>query len=211
MLSSAFAPRTACGLFAGDLPGERQRVVERRLADAGGERRGARPRAPSTMRPVNVSSFATSRPTSLGQELGAGHVGDQAPAHLEHRHLHVGRDDADVGAEGDLEPAAEGDAVDGGDDRRRASPATRTPPAGPVGDARRPGGRASRSSTGRADRRRRWPSPGTTRSRDPAQNARPSPDSTTARTAGHRPSAPRPRRRGRRTSRRRARSSSPAG
>ena len=52
-----------------------------------------------------------------GQEQRAGHVGHQAPVDFADGQLGVGMDDADVGAEGDLQPAAEGVTVDGGDHR----------------------------------------------------------------------------------------------
>ena len=48
-----------------------------------------------------------------------GHVGRQAPADLEHRQLGLGVDDADVGAERDLQAATEAVPVHRGDDRHR--------------------------------------------------------------------------------------------
>ena len=53
----------------------------------------------------------------LGQELAAGHVGDQAPPDLQHRHPRVRCHDADVGAERDLQAAAQGVAGHRRDDR----------------------------------------------------------------------------------------------
>ena len=45
------------------------------------------------------------------------HVGDQSPFDLHDRELRIGGDVAKVRAEGDLKPAAKGEAVDRGDDR----------------------------------------------------------------------------------------------
>ena len=72
---------------------------------------------PEKMRAVNVSSLATSTPTQPGQEQRAGHVRHEAPVDLAHRQLGGRVDEADVGAEGDLDAAAEGVAVDGRDHR----------------------------------------------------------------------------------------------
>ena len=69
------------------------------------------------MRAVNVSSLATSAPHQPGEEQRAGHVGHEPPVHLADGQLGVGMDDADVRAERDLHPAAEGVTVHGGDDR----------------------------------------------------------------------------------------------
>ena len=49
----------------------------------------------------------------------AGHVGHQSPVHLAHAELRVGMDDADVGAERDLDATAQRVAVHRGDDRNR--------------------------------------------------------------------------------------------
>ena len=53
----------------------------------------------------------------LGQQLAAGHVGYEAPPDLKHRHPRVRRDDPDVGAERDLQSAAQGIPGHGRDDR----------------------------------------------------------------------------------------------
>jgi len=58
-------------------------------------------------------------PDELGKQLAAGHVRDQAPPDLQHRHPRVRGDDADVGAERDLQPAAQGVPGHGRDDRDR--------------------------------------------------------------------------------------------
>jgi hypothetical protein len=55
----------------------------------------------------------------FGEQLGAGHVRHQAPADLQHRHPRVRGDDADVGAERDLQAAAQGVTGHGRDDRDR--------------------------------------------------------------------------------------------
>ena len=55
----------------------------------------------------------------MPERLGAGHVGDEPPLDLHDRQLGVGRDEADVGGERDLQAAAEGHAVDRGDHRHR--------------------------------------------------------------------------------------------
>ena len=121
-----------------------------------------------------------------GQQPRAGHVGDEAPAHLEHRELGVGGDEADVGAERDLQSTAEARSGDGGDDRD-LEPAPH--PAGLLAEVGLAvaGGHDPRGHVGIAARRA-----GVVRGRpaicwkaarsSPAQNARPSPDSTTART-----------------------------
>jgi len=53
----------------------------------------------------------------LGQQLAAGHVGDQPPLDLEHRQPRVRCDDADVSPESDLQAAAQGVPGHRGDDR----------------------------------------------------------------------------------------------
>jgi len=53
----------------------------------------------------------------VAHDLGAGHVRHQAPLDLHHRHARIRRDVAHVRAEGELEAAAEGDAMHGGDHR----------------------------------------------------------------------------------------------
>ena len=69
----------------------------------------------------------------LGEQLAARHVGHQAPLDLQHRHPCVRRDDADVGAERDLQAAAQRVAGHGRDDRDRdLRPDVRGPlPGGP--------------------------------------------------------------------------------
>ena len=53
----------------------------------------------------------------FAHERNAGHVRDEAPFDLHDREARVRRDVADVGAERDLEAAAERDAMDRDDDR----------------------------------------------------------------------------------------------
>ena len=114
------------------------------------------------------------------EQLGAGHVRDQAPPHLEHRHLHVGSDDPDVRAERDLEPAAERDTVDRRDDRRRDLLPHERRLLARIGDLPASAGRHVLEVATAVTLPSAWNDP---KSR-PAQNARPSPESTTARTAG---------------------------
>ena len=56
------------------------------------------------------------------QDRRARHVRHQAPFDLHDRHPRIRRQQADVGAERELEAAAEGDALDGGDHRHRELP-----------------------------------------------------------------------------------------
>ena len=204
MLSNAFAPLTACGLFDRDLLRQRQGVVERSVADAGGEpdAHGLLAADHATRECQLLGDVETDE---AGQQLRSGHVGDEAPPHLEHRHLHVGRHDADVGAERDLEAATERDAVHRGDHRcGDLLPDERCLLAG-IGDLATASG--NRRGIARAVAP---PSPGTSRSRARRRTPAPPP---TARPLGRtdRPSAPPPSRRVRRTARRRARSSCPGG
>jgi PII-like signaling protein len=75
----------------------------------------------------------------LGQHLAAGHVWHQAPPDLHHRQPRVRRDDADVGAERDLQAAAQRIAGHGRDDRNGdLRPDVRGPLSGGPG---RPGAR----------------------------------------------------------------------
>ena len=116
-----------------------------------------------------------------------GHVGDQAPLDLQHRQLHVGGDEAQVGAQGELEAAAEGHAVHRGDHRDGDLAPDHAGLLRAVRPALRALGReqAAEVVAGcRSARPRPWP--GSLPMSSPAQNARPSPDSTTARTPGSR-------------------------
>ena len=115
-LNSSFAPRTASGLRAAISPASA-------IASSYGSslRRVARPSC--------NASRAVEHPRREDQLLGdvgahevrqherPGHVGHEAPVHLAHRELGVGMDDADVGAERDLDSAAERVPVHGGDHR----------------------------------------------------------------------------------------------
>ena len=144
--------------------------------EPGGQARGA-----SASRPRH-------HPGGEGQLLGhvgahepaedqrAGHVGHQAPVDLADRQLGVGVHDADVGAERDLDAAAERVAVHGGDDRDRdllPHPGHLLAEVGdaPVGHRRRVAGRPRRSR--RPGRRR--PSAGTSRSRGRRRTTAPRP------------------------------------
>ena len=69
-----------------------------------------------TIRPVNESSLATSKPTSSGSIASASHVGHDPPSDLEHREPSVGGSQPHVSAERDLAAATERDAMDHGDD-----------------------------------------------------------------------------------------------
>jgi hypothetical protein len=72
----------------------------------------------------------------FAQGEGSAHVRYQAPLALHHRQRRLRRRDAEVRAQGDLQPAAPAAAVDGGDDRhRQAAPAD----AGPLGQVGLPG------------------------------------------------------------------------
>ena len=89
----------------------------------------------------------------VAHQLRAGHVGDEAPLDLHHRHARVGRDVAHVGAQRDLEAAAERHAVHRGDHRHRH---LAPDPAGilrPVGDAVGALRRGSRRARARSPRR----------------------------------------------------------
>ena len=99
---------------------------------AGGRVRGlVGIRADSCRETVFQRLLAAEDPAGVGQlakdvvarqrphEHRAGHVGHQTPADLHDRQLRLGMDVAHVGAEHDLETAAEGDAMDGGDHRHR--------------------------------------------------------------------------------------------
>jgi hypothetical protein len=117
-----------------------------------------------------------------GQDRRARHVGHQAPFDLHDRHPRIGREEAHVGAERELEAAAERHALDRGNHRHRKLPPA--PHRLLAGKLARPWVRAERS---------RFSPPAIPLpplsfiaakrpiSR-PAQNARPSPDNTTART-----------------------------
>ncbi len=114
-LSRALVPRMARRVLARDLRGEGQRVG----AGIGGRARGqperhrllARHHAPGERQLLRHVDADEAR-----QHLQAGHVGQQPPADLEHRELGVGRDDADVGAERDLQPTPERGPRHRGDD-----------------------------------------------------------------------------------------------
>ena len=68
---------------------------------------------------MKTSSFATSSRTTLRSVCVIADVGDQAPVRLADRELRVGRDEADVGAERDLEARAVRHAVHRCDHRHR--------------------------------------------------------------------------------------------
>jgi hypothetical protein len=109
------------GAVAGDLAGEFAGGSARVVGGAGGE--------------ADPGGLLTGQHAAGERELlcdvladeadqggGAGHVRDEPPADLQHRQLRIGRDDADVGAERDLQAAAERVPVDGGDDGLRHLP-----------------------------------------------------------------------------------------
>src|SRR5882757_11585822 len=101
----------------GDLPGELQRggpgVVGGAggQADPGGLRTGDHPTGQGQL-------HGHVHPEQAGQDLGAGHVRDESPAHLGDAQRGIGRDDPDVRAERQLQPAAERGAGHGRDHRR---------------------------------------------------------------------------------------------
>ena len=107
------------GAAPGDLGGQRQRVLARASPTtcvASPSSPASRPRHDARRERQLLGDVGPDEP---GQEQRAGHVRHQPPVDLAHRQLGVGVDDADVGAEGDLDAAAEGVAVDGGDHRDR--------------------------------------------------------------------------------------------
>ena len=71
----------------------------------------------------------------MAHELRAGKIGHQAPLDLHHREARVGRGVAHVGAQHDLEAAAEGHAMDRGDHRHRQGAPQPGALLRPVGDA----------------------------------------------------------------------------
>jgi hypothetical protein len=103
---------------AGDRAGQVEGGLARVGIDPGGqaERHGLRPADDAPGKGQLLGHVPADEP---GKQLGAGHVRHQAPADLQHRHPRVGGDDAQVGAERDLQPAAQGVPGHGGDDRDR--------------------------------------------------------------------------------------------
>ena len=106
------------GAAPGDVAGQCHRVVVRRLGQAGGDA--------DRVRLAAVEHAGGERELlghvgahQLRQHERAGHVGHQAPVHLAHAQLRVGVHDADVGAQRDLDAAAECVAVHRSDDRDR--------------------------------------------------------------------------------------------
>ena len=109
------------GVLVGDLAGELEGFGARVVADASreavfvgfdaGEDAGG------------VGEFADHvLAGEMAHQREARHVGHQTPFGFHDRKLRIGRGVADVGAEHDLEAAAEGDTVDRGDDRHRNVP-----------------------------------------------------------------------------------------
>jgi hypothetical protein len=91
--------------------------------------------------------------------LAAGHVGHQSPPDLQDRKLGVGRDDAHVSAEGDLQSAAERVALDRGDHRHgQLAPHVHRPlpggPGRPVARGQRHGGAGPLAAGQLVERRR---------------------------------------------------------
>ena len=68
-----------------------------------------------TWRPVKMSSLARDGPDEPGQALGAAAAGDDPEEHLGQPELGVLGADPEVAGQGQLQPAAQGVAVDGGD------------------------------------------------------------------------------------------------
>ena len=172
------------GVPAGDLPGERERIGSAGPRTGGWRGRARTPPHRRTASPVNVSSLATSRPTrrtSIGMPVMSGRMPQRTSMHRQRR---LGVDEADVGTQRELEPAAErvpghrgddghghlGPRVDGllaeVRDLARAGGRRGCRPASPAGRGRRPAGSAMAVMADRSS---------------PAQNDRPSPESTTAR------------------------------
>jgi len=90
----------------GDLPRERERRGER--VGVGARRQPDPHRLLAADDPRGVGELLGDVPADqLRQQLGACHVRDKAPRHLEYRQSGVRRDDADVRAERDLQSAAE--------------------------------------------------------------------------------------------------------
>ena len=114
LLGSADCVRRA----AGHLPREGEGVVERLLREARGQ---------TEFRGLDAADHTSGEGELLGdvgahevpQQLGAGHVGNEAPDDFAHGESRLRVDDPQVGAEGDLEAAAVGHAMDCGDHRYR--------------------------------------------------------------------------------------------
>ncbi len=126
-LSRRFSARTASGLFSAISRAVARAACERVVVDGGGEavaeRLLARELPPGE---GELADHVAAR--ELAHQRDAAHVGHEAPFDLENGELRVGRDVADVGAERDLEAAAEGDAVHRRDHRHGQPRARRTPP-----------------------------------------------------------------------------------
>jgi hypothetical protein len=176
--SSRLAARMACGLRPAIVAGQLEGGLARIGIDPG--RQAQRHGLLAAHDAAGEGQLLGHVPADeLGEQLAARHVGYQAPPDLQHRHPRVRRDDPDVGAERDLQAAAERVPGDGRDDRdgnlgpdvRRALPGRpgRTTAAG-----------RSTWALSRSPFRMAWNMP---KSR-PAQKSGPSPDSTTARTRG---------------------------
>ena len=161
------------GRAPGDLGGEllrrRQRVLGHARHEAERRGLGARDHAAGVGQLLRDVDRHEPR-----QRRGDAHVRHQAPLGLHHRQPRVGRGEADVGAQRDLQPAAEAVAVDRGDHRRRQRRSSRCRRAGrgwragprgaagcrPARQARSPASRRpapSRSSAPRRAGRRRAP------------------------------------------------------
>ena len=98
----------------GDLPREGKGVVERLFGQSGDETElGGLDAADHPAREGQL--LGDVGPHDVLQQLRAGHVGDQTPDDLAHGESGFRVDDAQVGAERDLEAAAVGHAVDRGD------------------------------------------------------------------------------------------------
>ena len=151
-----FMPRTASGREAGEGVGElgdlRRRARPARPGGRGSRRRAAPRRRRSRRGGTCGGSAWRAEPVDGAADAG-GLVVDAEPGRR-HEGAHAGDADAEVAGEGELDPAAVGAAVEGGDGRRReglervAEPGQRV--VGPVGGRRRRRARRRRRSSGRA-------------------------------------------------------------
>mgnify|MGYP000397970978 CR=1 FL=1 len=114
-LEQSLGAADGIGVLVGDGFRQRGGPGQRIFVDHGGEAQAESLFAREFA--VGIGQLAKDVVTHQAAPQGiAAHVGDEAPFHFHNRHARCRMDHADVGAAGDLEAAAEADAVDGGDD-----------------------------------------------------------------------------------------------
>ncbi len=122
---SLFSMRLAARIASGLLPAI-SRATSKAAARGSSQIRVARPVAHGLLRREDAPGIGELAQDVVAHQAGkdrrARHVGHQAPFDLHDRHPRIGREKAHVGAERELEAAAERHALDRGDHRHRKLP-----------------------------------------------------------------------------------------